>query len=252
MQSPDKDEPGLAHVPPLHTSPAYHYFLIFLFLPLSDALGHSRGLVLLCGRMKFGKTIQSQQVPGWGEYYLNYKALKKIINSYAAGRPASDASLLSLGLRPAKRTLSHSHQSRPQSQAASGRAGSHALDSPDSQAQSPRGLSASSIPTVSLGAPSSSRTHGASLSPMDANTVSGAGASGGHSRSSGDLDPLPPETEPPAGSRSSGMLSAGTGGGSSRSNDRNESFKAHRDVFFFTLQRELEKVSLDSGGHRLG
>ena len=107
--------------------------------------------------MKFGKTIQSQQVPGWGEYYLNYKALKKIINSYAAGRPASDASLLSLGLRPAKRTLSHSHQSRPQSQSASGRPGNHALDSPDSQAQSLRGLSASSIPTVSLGAPSSSR-----------------------------------------------------------------------------------------------
>ena len=23
--------------------------------------------------MQFGKTIQSQQVPGWGEYYLNYK-----------------------------------------------------------------------------------------------------------------------------------------------------------------------------------
>ena len=22
---------------------------------------------------QFGKTIQSQQVPGWGEYYLNYK-----------------------------------------------------------------------------------------------------------------------------------------------------------------------------------
>lgn len=197
--------------------------------------------------MKFGKTIQSQQVPGWGEYYLNYKALKKIINSYAAGRPASDASLLSLGLRPAKRTLSHSHQSRPQSQSASGRAGSHALDSPDSQAQSPRGLSASSIPTVSLGAPSSSsRTHGSSLSPLDAGSAGGSA----HQRSSGDLDPLPPETEPPAGSRSSGMLSAGTGGGGSRSSDRNESFKAHRDVFFFTLQRELEKVSLDAERNR--
>lgn len=27
---------------------------------------------------------------------------------------------------------------------------------------------------------------------------------------------------------------------------RSESFKAHRDVFFFTLQRELEKVNLFS------
>jgi CDK inhibitor PHO81 len=29
-------------------------------------------------------------------------------------------------------------------------------------------------------------------------------------------------------------------------NGKEESFKAHRDVFFFTLQRELEKVNLMS------
>jgi CDK inhibitor PHO81 len=52
-----------------------------------------------------------------------------------------------------------------------------------------------------------------------------------------DLDPLPPEMEPP-----------GAGAGMRRSDgpssDKSDSFKAHRDVFFFTLQRELEKVSL--------
>lgn len=53
-----------------------------------------------------------------------------------------------------------------------------------------------------------------------------------------DLDPLPPETEPPAPSRQG---SVGLGGGSS--DGRSESFKAHRDVFFFTLQRELEKIN---------
>jgi CDK inhibitor PHO81 len=29
---------------------------------------------------------------------------------------------------------------------------------------------------------------------------------------------------------------------SSQNKEKGESFKAHRDVFFFTLQRELEKV----------
>lgn len=106
------------------------------------------------------------------------QALKKIINSYAAGRSAADASLLSLGLRPAKRTLSTS-ESRPES-------------------------SLSALPSLDRS-------------------------------QSIDLDPLPPETEPPAPSR--------TGSLAGESNERGKSFKAHRDVFFFTLQRELEKVS---------
>jgi CDK inhibitor PHO81 len=50
--------------------------------------------------MKFGKHIQSQQVPGWSAYYLDYKFLKKIISSLAANRPASEAALLALGIRP--------------------------------------------------------------------------------------------------------------------------------------------------------
>lgn len=35
---------------------------------------------------QFGKQIQSQQVPGWGAYYLDYKALKKIISSLASSQ----------------------------------------------------------------------------------------------------------------------------------------------------------------------
>ncbi|QRW05533.1 ankyrin repeats [Ceratobasidium sp. AG-Ba] len=36
--------------------------------------------------VQFGKQIQSQQIPGWGPYYLDYKALKKIISSLAASQ----------------------------------------------------------------------------------------------------------------------------------------------------------------------
>jgi CDK inhibitor PHO81 len=105
--------------------------------------------------------------------------LKKIINSYAAGRSAADASLLSLGLRPPKRPL-----------------GPTSSDSP-------------------------------SYSEHDAAAGSG----------NLDLDPLPPTTEPPA---PKGIMSEGRRG----RNAKEDSFKAHRDVFFFTLQRELEKVCL--------
>ncbi|KAG9127853.1 hypothetical protein FRC07_008299 [Ceratobasidium sp. 392] len=36
--------------------------------------------------VQFGKQIQSQQIPGWGAYYLDYKALKKVISSLAASQ----------------------------------------------------------------------------------------------------------------------------------------------------------------------
>ncbi|EGG12856.1 uncharacterized protein MELLADRAFT_101443 [Melampsora larici-populina 98AG31] len=49
--------------------------------------------------MKFGKQIQSQQIPTWSVAYLDYKGLKKIINSLAKGRPA-DAALLAAGVSP--------------------------------------------------------------------------------------------------------------------------------------------------------
>ncbi|OJT10196.1 Ankyrin repeat protein nuc-2 [Trametes pubescens] len=41
--------------------------------------------------MQFGKQIQAEQVPGWSAYYLDYKALKKIISSLSANRPPSEA-----------------------------------------------------------------------------------------------------------------------------------------------------------------
>ncbi|KAI0677463.1 cyclin-dependent protein kinase inhibitor [Trametes maxima] len=44
--------------------------------------------------MQFGKQIQAEQVPGWSAYYLDYKALKKIISSLAANRPPSEAAAL--------------------------------------------------------------------------------------------------------------------------------------------------------------
>ncbi|KIM33539.1 hypothetical protein M408DRAFT_156380 [Serendipita vermifera MAFF 305830] len=34
--------------------------------------------------MKFGKRILSERIPGWQEYYLDYKALKKIVSSVTA------------------------------------------------------------------------------------------------------------------------------------------------------------------------
>ncbi|EST05153.1 Glycerophosphoryl diester phosphodiesterase [Kalmanozyma brasiliensis GHG001] len=49
--------------------------------------------------MKFGKYILSQQISGWGAYYLDYKFLKKIINSLEKGRLA-DAALFATGIRP--------------------------------------------------------------------------------------------------------------------------------------------------------
>lgn len=38
-------------------------------------------------------------IPGWSEYYLDYKFLKKIVSSLASNRPASEAAALALGIR---------------------------------------------------------------------------------------------------------------------------------------------------------
>ncbi|THH02398.1 hypothetical protein EW026_g446 [Hermanssonia centrifuga] len=46
--------------------------------------------------MKFGKQIQADQVPGWSLHYLDYKSLKKIISSFEANRPPSEATALAL------------------------------------------------------------------------------------------------------------------------------------------------------------
>lgn len=50
--------------------------------------------------MQFGKQILAQQVPGWSQYYLDYKGLKKIVSSLASGRPGAEAAALALGTRP--------------------------------------------------------------------------------------------------------------------------------------------------------
>ncbi|KDN50009.1 hypothetical protein RSAG8_01345, partial [Rhizoctonia solani AG-8 WAC10335] len=60
----------------------------------------------------FGKQIQSQQIPGWGVYYLDYKALKKIISSLASSQiPSHEAvrptDLLNLANRPVQIENTH-------------------------------------------------------------------------------------------------------------------------------------------------
>ncbi|KAI0301875.1 hypothetical protein B0F90DRAFT_1667714 [Multifurca ochricompacta] len=56
--------------------------------------------------MKFGKQLQAEVIPGWSEYYLDYKFLKKIVSSLIAKRPASEAAALALGIRPGHSTSS--------------------------------------------------------------------------------------------------------------------------------------------------
>ncbi|KAL7282475.1 hypothetical protein ACG7TL_003946 [Trametes sanguinea] len=52
---------------------------------------HPQGIRVDDVEYGFGKQIQAEQVPGWSAYYLDYKALKKIISSLAANRPPSEA-----------------------------------------------------------------------------------------------------------------------------------------------------------------
>lgn len=46
--------------------------------------------------MKFGKQIQADQVPGWSQFYLDYKSLKKIIGALEANRPLSEATAIAV------------------------------------------------------------------------------------------------------------------------------------------------------------
>ena len=65
--------------------------------------------------LQFGKEIQSQQIPGWSHYYLDYKALKKIIA--AANKSIAETnSLLIEVMRPAD-MLSSPDASNPASRA---------------------------------------------------------------------------------------------------------------------------------------
>ncbi|GJJ07584.1 hypothetical protein Clacol_001787 [Clathrus columnatus] len=62
----------------------------------------------------FGKQIQAEQIPGWSQYYLDYKALKKIVSSLSKSRPVSEAASLVTpsitGIRPANILGSNSTQ----------------------------------------------------------------------------------------------------------------------------------------------
>ena len=44
-------------------------------------------------------------MPGWSQYYLDYKALKKIVSSLASGRSLTESPSLVLGPRPTNPSL---------------------------------------------------------------------------------------------------------------------------------------------------
>ncbi|TIC72494.1 hypothetical protein E3Q00_03942 [Wallemia mellicola] len=70
--------------------------------PLSQAQQNVQSVShALCFVKNVTDQIQSNQIPGWSQQYLDYKALKKIINSMIKGRP-KDAGSLSIGIRPRK------------------------------------------------------------------------------------------------------------------------------------------------------
>src|SRR5258706_3001852 len=69
---------------------------------------------------QFGKKIQAEQIPGWSEYYLDYKGLKKIVGSLrnTTGNSATTAptsgSIAPEGVRPSDLVIARS--STPQGQ----------------------------------------------------------------------------------------------------------------------------------------
>jgi CDK inhibitor PHO81 len=139
---------------------------------------------------------------------------KQIINSLASHRPASEASLLAVGIRPSS-SLTES-------------ASNNSLDSPTVTSHPPALGSSGSTPFL--------------LSPVlhAQNTSLGNHLNLDAGVQLIDLEPLPPGAEPPApGESASGGVNGVARG---RDRERDESFKAHRAVFFFKLGRELEKV----------
>lgn len=58
--------------------------------------------------LQFGKAILNEQVPGWSQYYLDYKHLKKIISSLNLHRPAAEAAALAIGVPPSDLLASQS------------------------------------------------------------------------------------------------------------------------------------------------
>lgn len=143
---------------------------------------------------------------------LTPQALKKIINSLAAGRPATEAAILATGGRLTKR------QSTSDGLLLASPATS-AVETPTFGAIDPAPISVS-------------------VSAVNGDTVTAEPE--GDALLDGDLEPLPAEAQPPAPGQTQSRFSAGNRNGNA---DRGASAKAHRDAFFFLLQRELEKVS---------
>lgn len=176
----------------------------------------------------------------------------QIINSLASHRPASEASLLALGIRPSTATSTSS-------------------PSPSLLAGGSNAGSADGSPAILSGA-------GAGGSPVhDAEQVAALNLNlddvvggGGNADQEGDiemmqdLEPLPPTAEPPGstlvngasamslGASSSKRRTIGGGSGGARTSRtdglgansaRDESIRAHKAVFFFKLGRELEKIN---------
>ncbi|KAF8591563.1 hypothetical protein K439DRAFT_907930 [Ramaria rubella] len=50
--------------------------------------------------MKFGKQILAQQIPGWSQYYLDYKFLKKIVSSLSKSKPVPEATSFTVDIPP--------------------------------------------------------------------------------------------------------------------------------------------------------
>ncbi|KAK0530989.1 phosphate system positive regulatory protein pho81 [Tilletia horrida] len=138
--------------------------------------------------MKFGKHLASQQISGWAPYYIDYKGLKKIINSLEKGRLA-DAALLATGVRP------------------------------DSD----------SVPSSSPAF--SSALNSGTLAPTT--DVAAQGVTGLLPSSSAALSPVDPASigMPPAAAQ---ILPEDSG---------SAELKQHRALFFWKLERELEKIN---------
>ena len=67
--------------------------------------------------MKFGKTIQVvASADSWAKYFLDYKGLKKIINSLAKGRPLDAAALAAINRPIPSPSLVNGGNAYPQAQ----------------------------------------------------------------------------------------------------------------------------------------
>jgi len=150
--------------------------------------------------MKFGKHLASQQISGWAPFYIDYKGLKKFINSLEKGR-LQDAALLATGVRPDSDSI-------PSSSPAFSSALNSGTLAPTTDVAA-QGLTSASqlLPAGAGGLLPHSPT--SSLSPPNASAVG----------------------MPPAAAQ---ILPEDAG---------SAELKQHRALFFWKLERELEKIN---------